>query len=107
MHKQGFAFIEVLSPCPTGFGRPNDRGDGLEDMRRYRQRCIIDDNAYLPEIDIDSMDDTKPIVVGNFVNVDRPPFHPVLGAPRQEVAEAMAESVNERTRSRESIGHDH
>lgn len=107
MQKRGFAFIEVLSPCPTGFGRPNDRGDGLEDMRRYRQRCVIDDDAYLPDIDIDIMDDTKPIVVGNFVNVDRPPFLPVLGAPRHEIAKVSAEKVNQRTKSRESIDNGH
>lgn len=102
IHKQGFAFIEVLSPCPTGFGRPNDIGDGLEEMRRYRRRCHVDDNAYLPEIDIDLTNDDSPIVVGNFVDVDRPPFHPALGEPAATAAKPAQNRTDARTQSRES-----
>ncbi|MBN2232345.1 MAG: 2-oxoglutarate synthase [Deltaproteobacteria bacterium] len=39
----GFGFIEVLSPCPTQYGRRNDYGavtDMLEDLRR---RCVTAD----------------------------------------------------------------
>ncbi len=107
MHKQGFAFIEVLSPCPTGFGRPNEIASGLEDMRRYRRRCRIDDDAHLPDTDIDLTDDDSPIIVGDFVDVDRPPFLPVVGAPVPETTKVVMEAANQRTRSRESIGHEH
>ena len=34
--KKGFTFIEVIAPCPTGYGRPNKLGAGLEEMRYYR-----------------------------------------------------------------------
>ncbi len=41
----GFSFIEVLSPCPTQFGRRN-RLDRPEDMiRELIQRCILDEEA--------------------------------------------------------------
>ena len=41
----GFAFIEVLSPCPTQFGRRN-RLDRPEDMiRELVERCILEEEA--------------------------------------------------------------
>lgn len=83
MQKRGFAFIEVISPCPTGFGRPNARGEGIEEMRAYARRSRVDHHANLADIGIDITDDDSPLVVGNFVDEDRPPFRPVLvGPPR-------------------------
>lgn len=86
MTKKGFAFIEVLSPCPVSFGRPNDIGDGLEEMEVYRDRCIIDDKADLATIEIDLRDKSKPIVLGNFIDIQRPPFAP--GKVPQEGSDA-------------------
>jgi 2-oxoglutarate/2-oxoacid ferredoxin oxidoreductase subunit beta len=74
MKKKGFCFIEVLSPCPTSFGRPNDIGEGLDEMEVYRTRCAVDHNAPLPDIDIDLCDENSPIILGNFVDVERPPL---------------------------------
>jgi 2-oxoglutarate/2-oxoacid ferredoxin oxidoreductase subunit beta len=82
MKKKGFCFIEVLSPCPTSFGRPNDIGEGLDEMQVYRSRCVVDHNASLEEIDIDLCDEESPIVLGNFVDIERPP----LTARRQEAS---------------------
>jgi len=36
----GFAFIEVLSPCPTQAGRRNRLGTPAEMLRALQQRCI-------------------------------------------------------------------
>jgi 2-oxoglutarate ferredoxin oxidoreductase subunit beta len=75
MSKNGFCFIEVLAPCPTSFGRANRIGDGLHEVEIYRQRCQIENGAQnLEDFDIDLIDESKPIVVGNFVDIDRPPF---------------------------------
>ncbi|MDH4110862.1 MAG: thiamine pyrophosphate-dependent enzyme [Gammaproteobacteria bacterium] len=75
MNKKGFGFIEVLAPCPTSFGKSNKIGDGLHEVEIYRQRCQIRHGATnLEEFDIDLIDDTKPIVVGNFVDVERKHF---------------------------------
>jgi 2-oxoglutarate ferredoxin oxidoreductase subunit beta len=75
MSKNGFCFIEVLSPCPTSFGRANRIGDGLHEMEIYRQRCRIEHGAKnLEECDIDLIDENRPIVVGNFVDIERRPF---------------------------------
>ena len=41
----GFAFLEVLSPCPTQFGRRN-RQDRAEDMiQELVRRCILEEEA--------------------------------------------------------------
>jgi 2-oxoglutarate ferredoxin oxidoreductase subunit beta len=75
MAKRGFCFIEVLAPCPTSFGRSNDIGDGLHEVEIYRNRCRIENGAPdLEDIDIDLLDESRSITVGNFVDLDRDPF---------------------------------
>jgi len=73
--KPGFRFIEVISPCPVGFGKSNDIGEGLDEMRMYRQECIVDPGADLSRAAID-MRHGSPMVLGNFVNIERPVFRP-------------------------------
>jgi 2-oxoglutarate ferredoxin oxidoreductase subunit beta len=73
MQKKGFAFVEVVSPCPIGFGRPNKLGTGIDEMRFYKDHAVIDDNANLAEIGLDMKKDTK-IVCGNFVDIEKPDF---------------------------------
>lgn len=41
MNLRGFRFIEVISPCPTCFGRKNDLGTGLDTMKAFRDRTEI------------------------------------------------------------------
>ncbi len=71
--KRGLTFIEVVSPCPTSFGRPNELGEGLDEMEWYRLSCVIDHDADLREIGLSMRKDSH-IVVGNFVDVERPEF---------------------------------
>jgi 2-oxoglutarate ferredoxin oxidoreductase subunit beta len=75
MNKKGFCFIEVLAPCPTSFGKSNKIGDGLHEVEIYRQRCRIENGAQqLEDLDIDLLDEDKPITVGNFVDIERKVF---------------------------------
>lgn len=73
--KPGFSFVEVLSPCPVGFGKSNALGEGIDEMRFYRRRSIVDDNANLEDAGL-TMSEDEPIVLGNFVNRDRHVFRP-------------------------------
>ena len=75
LQKPGFRFIEVISPCPVGFGKSNDIGDGLDEMRMYRTNCIVKPDADLMEASIDMKRDS-PIVLGDFVDIERPVFRP-------------------------------
>ena len=74
----GFTFIEVLAPCPIGFGKSNNIADGLEEMELYRERCVLlrDGDVRAEELGIDLRED-KPIYVGNFVDRERTPYAPV------------------------------
>lgn len=67
--KPGFSFIEVLSPCPTVYGRRNKLPRGLDEMRSYQERSVIRDGADPKDVEL-SLDD--PIVVGKFVDIERP-----------------------------------
>jgi 2-oxoglutarate ferredoxin oxidoreductase subunit beta len=82
--RPGFNFIEVLSPCPIGFGKSNNIKDGLEEMELYRQRCVLINNGEvgLDVLGIDLRED-KPIFIGEFVNRARPAFKPVEPDPKQ------------------------
>lgn len=75
--KPGFTFIEVLAPCPIGFGKSNNIPDGLEEMELYRERCVLakEGDVHTEELGIDLRED-QPIIIGKFVDRDRPAFHP-------------------------------
>lgn len=74
--KPGFAFMEVLSPCPVGFGKSNNINEGVDEMKLYRQRCVIDPGVSLADLEIDLREE-RPIYVGRLVDRDLPPYRPV------------------------------
>jgi len=70
--KPGFSFIEVISPCPTQFGRMNKKGQGLDIMRYYQEKSVIRNGADPRDADI-VMDGE--ILTGKFVDTGRPTLH--------------------------------
>jgi 2-oxoglutarate ferredoxin oxidoreductase subunit beta len=72
----GFSFIEILSPCPIGFGKSNNIDAGLDEMELYRQRCVlVSDGVSMEEFGIDLREE-KPIYVGKFIDRALKPFRP-------------------------------
>jgi len=71
MTKPGFSFIEVLTPCPALYGRMNKEPKGLDTMHSYQERSVVRDGADPKDVAIDS---DGPIVVGKFVDIERPTF---------------------------------
>jgi 2-oxoglutarate ferredoxin oxidoreductase subunit beta len=69
--KKGFTFIEAIAPCPTGYGRPNKLGSGLEEMRYYREMSEVCNFADLSQVGIRLR---EKILVGTFVDTERPDF---------------------------------
>jgi len=71
MQKKGFSFVEVLTPCPSSFGRRNKMGSALDTLKYYHEKSVIRN-------DIDPKDAalnfTGEIVVGKFVDIERPTF---------------------------------
>jgi 2-oxoglutarate ferredoxin oxidoreductase subunit beta len=71
LNKKGFSFIEVISPCPTLFGRKNRLGDGLAEVQGYKEKSIIKDDAPTRDVDIKF---NEPMIVGKFVDRERPSY---------------------------------
>jgi len=69
LHKKGFVFIEALSPCPTLYARRNRLGDGVDQVKYYKERSTIRNGAHTKELGISYQGD---IIVGKFVERERP-----------------------------------
>jgi len=84
--KKGFSFIEVISPCPTLYQRRNKLGDGLDTMKYYKEMSKVRHGAPTGEVGLTM---TGEIIVGKFVDRDRPDYQELLHAQ-------MVESLGER-----------
>jgi 2-oxoglutarate ferredoxin oxidoreductase subunit beta len=71
MHKKGFSFIEVMTPCPSSFGRRNRLGTGLDLLKFYHDRSVIMNDIDPKDAPLDF---DHEIVVGRFVNIERSTF---------------------------------
>jgi 2-oxoglutarate ferredoxin oxidoreductase subunit beta len=71
IQKKGFSFVEVISPCPTLYGRRNRLGDGLEMMQIYKENSIVKNGADPREAGLAF---NGKIICGKFVDRDRPSF---------------------------------
>jgi 2-oxoglutarate/2-oxoacid ferredoxin oxidoreductase subunit beta len=69
LKKRGFVFIEAISPCPTLYSRRNKRGDGIDELKYYKQNSLVKNGANTQEVGLTF--DGK-IVVGKFVDRERP-----------------------------------
>ena len=73
--KRGFSFVEVISPCPTYYGRMNNQPTGLEQMRYYRKKRVVKQGADPSEVGI-ALDGE--IITGKFVDIELP-YLPMQG----------------------------
>ena len=71
LRKKGFSFIEILSPCPTLYERRNRLGDGLDMMKYFKESSVVRHGASTREVGLTFQ---GPIVLGKFVDTDRPDF---------------------------------
>ncbi|MDO8567430.1 MAG: thiamine pyrophosphate-dependent enzyme, partial [Dehalococcoidales bacterium] len=70
LNKPGFSLVEIISPC-TLYGRLNKKATGLDLMRYYRDNSIIQHGADPRDVNIEA---GGKIVVGKFVDIQRPTF---------------------------------
>lgn len=68
--RRGFSFIEVLAPCPTGYGRRNKQRP-IETLKLFQERSIVKNGANPAEV---LMDLEKGITLGKFIDYERPTF---------------------------------
>ena len=67
--KKGFSFIEVISPCPTYYGRMNQQPSGLAQMKHYRDNSAVRHGADPAKVGIGI---GGKIIVGKFVDIELP-----------------------------------
>ncbi|MFH1169437.1 MAG: thiamine pyrophosphate-dependent enzyme [Chloroflexota bacterium] len=82
--KKGFSLVEAISPCPTVYGRMNRQPTGLDQIRYYRDNSVIKNGADPREVDISL---NGKIVVGKFVDIERPTFADL----RADILEGVSE----------------
>lgn len=80
--KPGFSFVEVVAPCSTLYARLNKLGSGLDLMKFYHDNSIIKHGADLKDTAIDFQ---KKIVVGKFVDIEKPTYIECLNAGHKRV----------------------
>ncbi len=66
LQRKGFRFIEVISICPTEFGRKNKMRDPLQYLMSIKENSVVKHDASFEEMEIRP---NKPIVVGDFRDV--------------------------------------
>ncbi|MBI4934864.1 MAG: 2-oxoacid:ferredoxin oxidoreductase subunit beta [Actinobacteria bacterium] len=69
LQKRGFVFIEVLAPCPTLYSRRNRLGDGVDQVKYYKEKSTIKNGVDTKEVALGFQGE---IVVGKFVDRERP-----------------------------------
>lgn len=85
--KHGFSVVEVLSPCPTNFGRQNRLGSQIEMMQDYKRRAVpVERWNTLTGEECEGM-----FPIGVLVNRDLPTY---LDSYRR-ICETAAQSVTE------------
>ena len=73
MEKPGFSFVEVIAPCPTLYLRRNRLGDGLAEMKYYKEQSVKMNGAD-PSDPALELKMRQPIGVGKFVDLDKPHY---------------------------------
>ncbi len=70
IRKKGFSLVEVMTPCPTTYGRLNKAGDGCEMTRFLKEHSVNPAKAET----LSPEDREDAVVTGVFVDVEKPEF---------------------------------
>jgi len=91
LQKEGFSFIEVITPCPEIFGRRNKMTTGIEMMNWFKNASDIQNNYDPAKAEITS----ERIVLGEFINIEKPTYDRLLRDMISKVQKKMEESEQE------------
>ena len=72
LRTKGFAFVEILAPCTTGYGKTNDLRDASANWEWYRQNTIT--RIDLAGLDPEQRAANRKIVVGTLWRQDKPEY---------------------------------
>jgi 2-oxoglutarate ferredoxin oxidoreductase subunit beta len=70
IRKKGFSLVEVMTPCPTTYGRLNNAGDAVEMTLYLREHSVS--KAKAETLSAEQRQDA--IVTGVLVDLDKPEY---------------------------------
>jgi 2-oxoglutarate ferredoxin oxidoreductase subunit beta len=85
LQKDGFSFIEVVTPCPEIFGRYNKMRTGLDMMNWFRRVSEIRNHSDPAKAEITP----ERIVLGEFVDEEKPTYGQLLRSMISKVQEGQ------------------
>jgi len=86
LEKQGFCFIDAISPCPEIFGRYNKMRSGLEMMDWFKRASVVENFSDPSKAEITP----EKIVVGEFVDIEKASYEQLL---HEKIAQINEEKV--------------
>lgn len=72
LRRKGFAFVELLVPCPTGYGKENRLRDAKASWDWYRENTIT--RADLAALPAEERAQNRKIVIGTLWDEEKPEF---------------------------------
>jgi len=87
LKKKGFSFIEVISPCPEIYGRRNKMPTGIDMMNWFKKASEIQNYSDPAKAEISP----EKIVVGEFVDIEKPTYGHLIREMTAEVQKRMKE----------------
>jgi 2-oxoglutarate ferredoxin oxidoreductase subunit beta len=70
MNKNGFSFVEIISQCPTSYGRRIGQKEGIEQLNHFKDNSV--DIKKIDKFSEDELDNK--IVIGKFIERNRREF---------------------------------
>lgn len=74
LNKKGFSFVEILAPCPTIYLRRNRLGGAVEELKYYKEHCVIQNGADTKDVGIDLRHQNK-VTIGKFLDIEKKEYY--------------------------------
>lgn len=72
IEKKGFAFIEILTPCPVGYGRKNKLKQGKDYLLWFKENTI--GKSRYEKLSEEEKRSCEKIIIGELSNIEKPEF---------------------------------
>ncbi len=72
LRHKGFSFVELLNPCPTGYGKGNELRDATKAWAWYKENSIT--RTELAQLDPEERAANRKIVIGNLWDEPKPEY---------------------------------
>jgi 2-oxoglutarate ferredoxin oxidoreductase subunit beta len=79
LQKKGFTFVEVVSQCPTNFGRRNKMADPAQMLEWFKESSVRRDKAAASAVDHFDLNIEGKITIGEFVDRNRECYEELIG----------------------------